>query len=478
VEERLVNVSGSLAANTLVEGRRPASAAVTPKAIHWAIHAKEAGADRYMLPDSPADFADWRDERVGWGLILPYRDGLSDKELASADDAPPPIRELRELRGKAPVFRYRLGRDGSGITHIRNYASRKSVPLSGGKIGVGGDAVPFYLLIYATPAEIPWRFQYHLNVSRAVGRLDLKGRTLENYVRALANDWQAADANVTRPVVWAAETGDEVSRLMREAVAERVFEKLKADGDLGRHAQFISGSGATCQNLIAGLRRARPGLIVTTSHGRTDPWRKRREMRANLGRMVDVNKGTLDGKELLSAWEPGGAVWYAHACCSAGSDSSSVYDGMAEDGSEVDQLVKAVARLGAGVSPLPKMLLGAKRPLRCFVGHVEPTFNWTLRQPGTEDDLTVPLIEALYNNLYNWKPVGLAFRQFYQHAADLNSQYDEALEAYRAGVATETLLLYTRLAAWDIKSTVILGDPTVKLNPVPVGKPNSKGAAA
>ena len=89
----MVNVSGSLAANSLVEGRGPASAAVTPKAIDWAIRATEAGANRYLLPDRLADFADWTDKRVGWGLILPYRDGLSDKELASADDAPPPIRE-------------------------------------------------------------------------------------------------------------------------------------------------------------------------------------------------------------------------------------------------------------------------------------------------------------------------------------------------------------------------------------------------
>ena len=46
---------------------------------------------------------------------------------------------------------------------------------------------------------------------------------------------------------------------------------------------------------------------------------------------------------------------------------------------------------GAFTTPLPRALLGATRPLRAFVGHVEPTFDWTLRQRQTGEHLTFPL---------------------------------------------------------------------------------------
>ena len=44
----------------------------------------------------------------------------------------------------------------------------------------------------------------------------------------------------------------------------------------------------------------------------------------------------------------------------------------------------AGAALGPQTSPLPRSLLGRHRPLRAFVGRVEPTFSWTLRGELTE----------------------------------------------------------------------------------------------
>src|SRR5205085_1792161 len=59
----------------------------------------------FLKPPPPADERDWRDPRVGWGLVLPNRHGLTDEQLATADDAPEPIRELVRRRDNAPVFR-------------------------------------------------------------------------------------------------------------------------------------------------------------------------------------------------------------------------------------------------------------------------------------------------------------------------------------------------------------------------------------
>ena len=74
-------------------------------------------------------------------------------------------------------------------------------------------------------------------------------------------------------------------------------------------------------------------------------------------------------------------------------------------------MLLAVAGLGAQVAPLPRALLGAKRPLRAFVGHVEPTFDWTIRNPESKQALTDTIIQALYNHLYQEErePLGFAF---------------------------------------------------------------------
>ena len=61
-----------------------------------------------MRPDPP-DPANWRDPRVGWGLILPESAGLTDDQLAGAGDAPEPIQALVAAR-QGKVLRYRAGK--------------------------------------------------------------------------------------------------------------------------------------------------------------------------------------------------------------------------------------------------------------------------------------------------------------------------------------------------------------------------------
>jgi hypothetical protein len=75
---------------------------------------------------------------------------------------------------------------------------------------------------------------------------------------------------------------------------------------------------------------------------------------------------------------------------------------------------------GAMVAPLAWALLGAERPLRAFVGHVEPTFDWTLRDPRTKQPLTHVLATCLYDKLYQQgkyrTPIAHALAALYKEA--------------------------------------------------------------
>src|SRR5207247_1573623 len=97
-----------------------------------------------------------------------------------------------------------------------------------------------YLLLYGTPAEIPWDLQYNLSAAEfRVGRLDLTGESLDNYVRELLSGWATSQARIERPVVWASDQGDRMTALMRDAIAQPVYDRLCGDPDIREKATFL-----------------------------------------------------------------------------------------------------------------------------------------------------------------------------------------------------------------------------------------------
>lgn len=443
-------------------GAAAAEGALGERSLKWTLSNAPPSIRTFLRASPKADPRDWRDERVGWGLVLPHNPALGAAELATAIDAPAPIRELvdsRRFAGRpAPVMRYWpqpghigfLRRDGVDL------------PVSQSTFGVGDAAIPRYLLIYASPSQVPWQVQYSLNTTRCVGRLCLEGSQLENYVRALMTDWRGAGADPKAALVWAADHGPaDITSLMREAIAKPVAQSLKGDTDIGPGTVYIDGDaagGATQANLAAGLAGRKPLYVVTTSHGMTGPLDDVDKMRSQLGLLVDNDFTVIQPSQLLAAWQPGGAIWYAHACCSAGSDTKSLFSGLLDPASSADQILQGVAGCGASVAPLPQALLGASDPLRAFIGHVEPTFNWTLEQPETKQYTTDPLVGALYDDLFQPFPVGLALSRIFAQLGGLYVDYEQFMR-----VPSQAQMLYRLLVARDIQSTVILGDPTVTL---------------
>jgi hypothetical protein len=260
---------------------------------------------------------------------------------------------------------------------------------------------------------------------------------------------------------------DDITRLMRDAIAAPLAAKLASDDQL--HVTFIDGESgaATVDALRDALAAARPGLIVTTSHGRTGPLADAREMARTLGQPVASDGAMVSASTLANGAHPAGTVWYAHACCSAGSDATSNFRGLFAEGTPAATVLEKVAALGSRVAPLPTALLGAERPIRAFIGHVEPTFDWTLQQQATGQLLTAGLLEALYTRLYvaagkaPVSPVGFAFRPWFGRTAGLEAQRRAAEAAFGRAEDVDQLLLATALAARDLESTVILGDPAV-----------------
>ena len=166
---------------------------------------------------------------------------------------------------------------------------------------------------------------------------------------------------------------------------------------------------------------------------------------------------------LLRDWQPSGALCYSHACWSAGSSGRSEFVDLVEPGSGVERILIAVEKFGDMISPLPKALLGASHPIRAFIGHVEPTFDWSLWHPNTKQFLSTPLKLSLYQALFSGQPIGMAM-QAIRAAGSLHlHNWEFAKDRRSQGEDTGGELLALRLIARDWTSLVVLGDPTCKL---------------
>jgi hypothetical protein len=194
MEDENLKLPQSLIINANV-GHQGARARPSPEIKRWLLGNAPPKIRAFLKAPPKADPKDWRDPRVGWGLVLPHNPNVPREKLSTAEDAPEPIQALVKDRGQdgqpAVVLRYKQGTGRIGFLR-RDGAD---LPVSQSTFGTGTAAIPRYLLIYGTPEQIPWEEQYALNATRAVGRLALTGTALENYVQALMTNWKDATAN-------------------------------------------------------------------------------------------------------------------------------------------------------------------------------------------------------------------------------------------------------------------------------------------
>ena len=427
----------------------------------WSLKAPTTFKGVKLAPE-PVDPADWKNPAVGWGVVLPDRQGPSRPEKARGDDAPEPIRQLLADRGNAPVFRYRPEIGDGKLRYYTAQDTEHDLAFSGER-GAAPFQIPKYLLIVGSPAEIPWSAQLRMQLDACVGRLDLDDAGLANYVRALRSNWDGSERNVTRPLVWAVDHGHpDITRLMRKAIADKIATALSNDGEFDMRDGVLVDANATGTALADTLAARKPAFVLTSSHGATFPLDDTAAMTAQLGLLVDRTKSVV-AADRVAADAAFGAIWYAHACCSVGSDGASQFTSLVEPGTLLSDTLLAVEKCGALTAPLPRRLLGAETPVRAFIGHVEPTFNWTLRTPDTGQVITHHIVQALYNQLHlaTRPPVGLAMATYYANVGGLLKDHLQEVDGVNKHVAGALeRAMRAKLMALDRLATVLLVDPT------------------
>jgi hypothetical protein len=108
-------------------------------------------------------------------------------------------------------------------------------------------------------------------------------------------------------------------------------------------------------------------------------------------------------------------------------------------------------------------MLAAEKPARAFIGHVEPTFDCTLRNNDSGELFTQPIVDALYTQLLQQNSAGFAMQSLLGPLASVNSAFLNAKRDFKGSDDELAQLLIYSLAGVDIEGTVLLGDPTVRL---------------
>jgi hypothetical protein len=355
-----------------------------------------------------------------------------------------------------PILRY----DPQNPGYLTNLHLNKDFLIA--QSGIGVSCIPQYLLIIGGPDKIPWSLQFELGSRRFVGRLPFGGADLDNYIRNLLNEWQDSTCDLNSPLVWCTDYGyPDITELMHKVIAQPIHNKYASNSRIQGKATLLEAAAATRTGLRDALVRKKPGLIVSASHGLIAPVARPQEIGAQIGALVDQNRQTLDSADLVDSWVPDGAIWYAHACCSAGTAGARQFqDGLVKEDTELALTFRALAQTGPCVAPLPLRLLCADKPARGFIGHVEPTFDITIRDPDSGELFTKPIIDALYTQLLQQNPAGYALQFILGPVASVHSAYLAARSNFDGSTTARAQLRDYSVRGADLEGTVLLGDPT------------------
>ncbi len=420
-----------------------------------------AAVAHYGVPDGtdPDDLAD-----TGWGIV--FAAGAD----AAVRAALAPLIELRRTQAAAKKeSRFKIF---DGEKGYRAGLSKNQFLLANGAAPgeVDPDKIPYYLLLVGSPGEIPFSFQYQLDVQHAVGRLDLA--TPGDYARYAQSVVAAEQGTLTRARRLAmfgprhpdddatALSADVLLSDLREAFATpaqgwSVASTVGADASKVRLAQLLGGAET-------------PALLFTASHGVGFPNGHAQQLACQGALLTQDWQGPLEHRGPLQASQyfaaadlgataqGGGLVAFCFACYGAGTPQRDEFT--RGQGSAAREIAPRPF-----TAPLARALLGHPNGAAlAFIGHVERAWGYSFYWP--EAGAATRVFRDALKRMIAGRRIGFALEPFNdKHAAlavdvkEMRDQMDEGMTVDEAEFAS----LWT--ANNDARNYAILGDPAARL---------------
>jgi len=397
---------------------------------------------------------------AAWGMVVP-RD--LDEDVLQALE--PLVSLRREQAGD--LYKHLIVEPGETKTEfLRRYGM--------GPSQADPRKVPYYLLIVGSPEQVPFSFQYQLDVSYAVGRLDFSTPSeYASYAGAVINAEGAAAQPVPPRVhlFGVKNPGDTSTALSSSRLVQPLADELRGGPDW--QVTDDIGVPATKQRLYDLLvGEDAPAVLFTASHGVGSSGDQQREIQGALlcqdwpgplkraGRISEEQY--LAGRDIPLDQRVKPRMIFAFACYSGGTPQITDFS----DGAAAPRPVLAQQNF---VARLPQRLLGSPAGgALAFVGHVDRAWSCSFLWGGIDPQITS--FSSTMNALLGGARLGYAMEAMNSRYAELSAELTSSIDEYRkfGKVIDDHELVGLWTANNDARSYILLGDPAVRLNTKPL----------
>jgi hypothetical protein len=410
---------------------------------------------------------------AGWGIIF-------------AKDADPAIKEalsdLIKLRQQQAGPLFKIYEDKLAYQPREN----KVDFLKTRKAAVFGRVVPeqmpYYLLIIGGPKQIPYSFQYQLDVQYAVGRVHFE--TLQEYANYAASVVAAETGKVKLPrqinLFGVANPDDRATESSCERLIQPVLADLQkehADWEITAYTRE-QATKAQLKAMLGGQQT--PALLFSACHGMEFPMEDKRQIPHQGALLCQDWPGPkkhlgpiphdyyLAGDDIEDNASLLGLIAMYFACYGAGTP---LLDEFSEQAFKDREQIAPFPFIAG----LPTRLLGhPKGGALAVIGHIERAWGYSFAWPGARAQKQTQTFEDAFKRLLDGHPVGSAFEHFNERYAEIATALGHELQE----IEEEPRYKYdpNELAAlWtannDARDYVVLGDPAVRLPVIDTAQP-------
>jgi hypothetical protein len=399
---------------------------------------------------------------AGWAVVF-----CSDESEAVRDALAPLIEHRRRAGGKVKVLDYLPGEGWS--EWLRRHGTAPG--------NVDPDRVPYYVLLVGSPGQIPFAFQYLLDVEYAVGRLHFDNADgYQQYVASLIDYEEAGAAPRDRAAAFfgTRHPFDRATQLSADLLVRPLAESFQPGGQFAAvapgyqiHPPVLEGSAtkAALAEILAGTGRlGRPALLFSASHGMGGwpPGHPDQQARhgallcqdwPGLGQMSEAQY--LAAADVPADAQVHGLVACLFACYGAGTPHT---DPFRHTPGEAPPIVAEEPFVAA----LPRRLLAHPQGgALAVIGHIERAWGYSFVSGGQGQLL--PFQNAI-GRILSGQPVGHAMKDFNEKYAQLSANISHILEQIGFGkLIPDKKLAQLWTERNDAQNYVVLGDPAATL---------------
>ena len=414
------------------------------------------------LDVDPTDIA-----RAGWAIVFPEN---GDDAVRQALQPLIDHRRTRVPPMHCKELDYRAGE------RMKDWLKRHQV----GPGNITPTKVPYYVLLVGEPTEIPFEFQYLLDIEYAVGRIAFDHPDdYRQYAQSLIDYEISGRAAAAEEVVYwgPRHTADRATQMSADHLIAPLFQGLPAADkqpalpaiaeELGYRSRcFVKQDGkkANLQEVLHGENGKAPTFLLTASHGMAWPQNDQRHYEAQGALLCQDwgGFGEVKSSDYLAADSVEedarlhGLVAFMFACYGAGTPQFDPYLKNRSQGPS------EIARRPF-VAPLPKRLLAHPQGAALAVlGHVERAWGYSIKPPGVGAQLTP--FRNFVGRVLQGEPVGHATADISQKYAIVSAHLLSLLDEAKEGQPPSDREL---AAAWiernDAQNYIVLGDPAARI---------------